>query len=428
MHDSDSRHTGLRCLWQSTAPDAPPTAPVQGSLSADVVVIGGGFTGLSTALHLAKQGARAVVLEAREIGYGGSGRNVGLVNAGMWVRPSVVVEALGAEHGHRLLTLLGEGPRLVFDLIGQHDIRCDPVHNGTLHCSPDRRGEAELLQRYTEWRELGAPVSLLSEAETVRRTGTGLYRSALLDARAGTIQPLSYARGLAGAAIAAGARIFTNSGALRWERDGTAWSVATRDGKVRADWIVVATGAYTDGLREDIRTQQIHLPYFNFATQPLPAELRQSILPGNHGIWDTRSVLRSFRLDRDGRLVVGSVGALSGWHERVHREWALRSARKAFPQLKAVRMEFGWDGTIDMTDDNLPRLHRIEPQVICITGYNGRGIAPGTVFGRELARYITGELPENQLPLPISDPRRAKFGSMREAVYRMGASAVHWIG
>lgn len=416
-----------RCLWQSTAPVAPPTREFEGVLTADVAVIGGGFTGLSTALHLAQQGVRAVVLEARQIGFGGSGRNVGLVNAGMWVRPRVVVQTLGPEYGYRLLSLLGNGPQLVFYLIAQHDIRCDPLHTGTLHCAPDRRGELDLQERYKQWRELGASVALLDAEETVRHTGSELYRCALLDARAGTIQPLAYARGLAAAAISAGADVFTDSRVLRWSRNGTLWDVQTDKGTLRANWIVMATGAYTEGLLDEVRTQQIHLPYFNFATQPLPEDLRREVLPNRHGVWDTCNVLRSFRLDRDGRLVVGSVGTLGGWHERIHRDWARRTVLKAFPRLQNVQLEFGWEGTIDMTDDNLPRLHQIDSKVLCITGYNGRGIAPGTVFGRELARYITGAVPESELPLPVSRPRAATLRTLREAAYRFGSSVVHLI-
>ncbi len=198
----DSRSHGL---WEKTAPAAPPTTALRGDHRSDVVVVGGGYTGLSTALHLAEAGAGVVLLEAAEIGFGGAGRNVGLVNAGMWVQPDVLVQTMGKDRGEALLDLLGGAPRLVFDLIEKHEIACEAVHRGTLHCAVGPAGLKELQEREAQWRRRGAAVELLDAAETARKTGTTAFAASLLDRRAGTIQPLAYARGLAHAAIAAGA-------------------------------------------------------------------------------------------------------------------------------------------------------------------------------------------------------------------------------
>jgi glycine/D-amino acid oxidase-like deaminating enzyme len=417
---------GHRCLWRATAPEPPPSGHLSGETAADVVVIGGGFTGLSAALHLAQGGAKTVLLEARDIGYGGSGRNVGLVNAGLWIKPSAVLETLGRDYGQRLISLLSEAPKLVFDLVAEHGIQCEASHTGTLHCAPDRRGATDLRERADEWIALGAPVRLLSADETSRLTGTSLYRCGLLDERAGTIQPLAYARGLARAAIAAGTRLFTQSAVKSWQRAGARWQVETERGRVQADWIVVATGAYTLGLTPALRTQQVHLPYFNFATDPLPQELRASVLPGINGIWDTLTVLRSIRRDRDGRLIVGSVGSVAGWHQGVHRAWASRLMRKAYPQLRGLEFTYAWDGVIDMTADRVPHLHKMNSHILCITGYNGRGIAPGTTLGRMLAGHILGKMSEQELPIPESEPRAATSRLLQEPLYRMGSLAAHW--
>lgn len=406
----------------------PPLAPLAQEISADVVVIGGGFTGTSAALHLAQQGANTVLVEAEEIGYGGSGRNVGLVNAGLWLQPNTVLERLGQQYGRRVISLLGQAPDLVFDLIARHQIQCEAVREGTLHCAPNRRGEADLRQRAAQWQALSAPVQLLDGAETERRTGSPLYRCSLFDPRAGTIQPLAYVRGLATAALRAGARVFIQSPVTAWHPLGAGWQIESGRGRVRADWVVVATGAYTLGLQPKIRAQQIHLPYFNFATDPLPEELRALVLPGKQGIWDTRTVLRSFRLDRDGRLIVGSVGSLAGRHKHVHQAWARRLVHRAFPKLGRVEFPYAWDGMIDMTADNLPHLHQFAPRVIAINGYNGRGIGPGTVFGRELARYVAGSITEQELPLPFSEPQSVASRGVRETLYRLGSLAVHWAG
>src|SRR5690606_7013225 len=198
-------------LWEKTAPPAPATAALAGERKAEVAVVGGGYTGLSAALHLADAGVGVVLLEAAEIGFGGAGRNVGLVNAGMWVKPDILVATLGPAKGEPLLELLGDGPRRVFELIEKHGIACEATRNGTLHCAVGKAGLKELEEREAQWQRRGAPVELLSAAEAAAKIGTAAYAGALLDHRAGTVQPLAYARGLARAALAAGATIHTGS-------------------------------------------------------------------------------------------------------------------------------------------------------------------------------------------------------------------------
>src|SRR5262249_54218572 len=157
------------------------------------------------------------------------------------------------------------------------------------------------------WRRRGAPVEVLNAEVTRAKIGGGDYAGALLDKRAGTIQPLAYVRGLARVALGAGAKIFTQSPALAACKDGSRWQIDTKAGLVRADWVIVATDAYAQGPWSQVRQEQIHLPYFNFATEPLSNNLEASILPERQGAWDTKQVLSSFRFDRAGRLVFGSV-------------------------------------------------------------------------------------------------------------------------
>ncbi len=415
-------------LWGRTAPPPPPTAALSGARDVDVVIVGAGYTGLSAALHLAEGGARVVVLEADQIGTGGSGRNVGLVNAGMWVMPDDLPSVLGSVHGDRLLDVLGNGPRLVFDTVAKYGLECEARPNGTLHCAVGRSGLAELEKRAEQWQRRGAPVRLLSAAEAAARVGTDLYAGALLDERAGTIQPLAYARGLARVAQAAGAEIFTGSAVTGYVEDGSRWRVTTANGSVTADWIIVATNAYTTAPWPEIRREIVHLPYFNFATAPLSEAQQARILPGGEGAWDTRSVLTSFRMDAAGRLVLGSVGALRNSGRAVHRAWARRALRRLFPEIAEVPFEHEWFGWIGLTDTNLPRFHRLAPRVVTFCGYNGRGISPGTVFGRCLARLVLGQVSEGDLPLPVTDPTRHSFRMAHEAVYEYGAQAAHLVG
>ncbi|RWC25360.1 MAG: FAD-binding oxidoreductase [Mesorhizobium sp.] len=419
---NDPRSHGL---WQATAPEPPTTASLDADVSADVVVVGGGYTGMSCALHLAEGGRKVVLLESREIGFGGAGRNVGLINAGLWLMPDDMFAALGPVHGERLLRLLGDGPALVMDIIDRHRIDCELERSGTLHCAVGPAGLKEIKEREAQWQRRGAPVRVLDAAQTKARLGTPAYCGALLDERAGTLQPLAYARGLAQACLRAGVTIHTSSPVVAADPKGDGWTVRTAGGAVDAEWVVVATDAYGTGPWRSTRTEQVHLPYFNLATQPLDVDLLRTILPGREGAWDTRTILSSFRLDRSGRLVFGSVGALRNTGTAIHKAWARRALAKLYPQLGSIAFDHEWYGQIGMTTDALPRFHKFGRNVVSFSGYNGRGISPGTVFGRELALLILGEQSEAQLPLPSSDLVEIPFIRAREAWYEIGAQIAH---
>lgn len=421
---NDPRSHGL---WEKTAPQPPVTPALQGAAVADVVVVGGGFTGQSAALHLAECGVDVVLLEAREIGFGGAGRNVGLINGGMWVMPKELPGVLGTTYGERLLDLLGNAPLLVRELVEKNDIPCE-IENGTLHCAVGEKGLAEIRERCEQWAALGAPVRIFDAEETARRTGSTAYSGALLDTRAGTIQPLAYVRGLAAAARKAGARLHTESPVVATERSNGKWVVKTPQGSVTTSWIVVATEAYSTGPWQIVRDEQIYLPYFNFATRPLGDNLQKSILPGREGCWDTKEILSSFRMDKAGRLVFGSVGALRGTGTAIHRAWAKRSLKRLFPQLGDTEFECEWYGQIGMTDNAVPRFHKFAENVVGFSGYNGRGIAPGTAFGKVIAQHILGEIAEAELPLPLTEPKAQAFRAAKEAYYEAGAQIAHFAG
>lgn len=425
--NGDPRSHGL---WEASAPPAPATTPLLGDATADVAIIGAGFTGSSAALHAAELGASVVVLEAMEIGFGASGRNVGLVNAGMWVMPSVLLRALGPIHGPRLLAMLADAPSLVFDLVQRHGIACEAMREGTLHCAVGAQGLAEVRERARQWQQQGAPVDLCDARTTQALTGTRAYTGSLLDRRAGTIQPLAYARGLAAAAMRAGARLHTHTRVTSAQSSDGRWHLTTEGGHtVSANWIVVATDAYTapEGLWGGLRKEQVKLPYFNLATAPLSGDVAANILPQRQGAWDTRQVLSSFRFDAAGRLVFGSVGALVGAGRAIHRDWGRRALARLYPQLVGVPFEHEWYGTIGMTADALPRFHQLDRNVVSFSGFNGRGIAPGTVLGRELARLVTGAQGVADLPLPVTPLVQAPMRVVRELGYETGAQLLHLV-
>jgi glycine/D-amino acid oxidase-like deaminating enzyme len=399
-----------------------------GEISADAVVVGAGFTGLSAALHLAEQGLRVAVLEAAQIGFGGSGRNVGLVNAGMWVMPSTLIGVLGDVNGARLLEQLGDAPSLVFELVERYKMDCQAVRNGTLHCAVGAEGLRDITERSRQWEALGAPVKLLDAEATYLKVGTRAFSGSLLDLRAGTIQPLAYARSLARAAMSQGASIFTRSPVVAADDLGDQWRIRTPDGYVAAPWVIVATNAYSRNVWESLRTELVRLPYFNLATAPLTDELKRAILPDREGLWDTCSVLSSLRLDHAGRLIFGSVGALRGTGTAIHGGWGRRALATLFPQLRHVKFEHKWYGWIGMTANSLPRFHCLGRNIYSMSGYNGRGIAPGTTFGRDLARLVSGQVTATDLSLPVSDMTRPGFRVIKEAYYEIGSQVAHVVG
>ena len=411
-------------LWKVTAPPPPSLRKLIDKITVDVAVIGGGYTGLSAALHLAEAGKEVALLEAREIGFGGAGRNVGLVNAGLWLMPEDVEKKIGPEHGSRLIDVLGHSPDLVFKLIEKHSIPCEAIRKGTLHCAHSPGGYRSLQQRELQWKARGAPVKLLSRKEAAPKIGSDAFFGALLDKRAGTVQPLAYAYGLAKAAQQAGASLYIESPVLDYSRKKDVWRLSTPEGTIIAGSVILAVQGYPDFAFMDHKKAIIPFNFFQFATPPLPDEVRRTILPGGQGAWDTNLILSSYRLDQAGRLIVGSVGQVESMGYRLHEKWALRTIDKVFPQIGKTSLEYAWNGCIAMTVDHLPRFHIFDTNMVTVTSYNGRGIGPGTVFGQLLAKYIL-DGSEQDIPLPVKKQRSVFMRGLRGAWYEVGARAYH---
>ncbi|MXQ07293.1 FAD-dependent oxidoreductase [Alphaproteobacteria bacterium GH1-50] len=403
-------------LWDVTAEERDMGQPLDGDAVADLAVVGGGFTGLATALFAAERGMSVHVVEAGRIGQGGSGRAVGLVNAGVWHPPDAVRRSLGDVYGPRFIRLFGDAPERVFSLIERHQIRCEATRNGTIHAAHAPRAMAGLAARHDAWSRLGAPVRLLTRDEVAERTGSTAFHGGLLDDRAGTINPMGYARGLARAARAAGAVISVETPVRALSRDGAGWCVTTGRGAVRAGRVVLATNAYTGSLWPGLDRVFTPISYFQLATRPL-GDIADRILPGGEGLWDTGRIMFSLRKEAGNRLVIGSMGAVIGSAERgLSRSWALRRLSRLFPDLGPVAFEEAWSGRIAMTPDHLPRLCRLDDGVFTAIGYNGRGITTGTVMGDVLARLAAGETPED-LPLPLTTPRPVRSAGVMAPLY-----------
>lgn len=392
-------------LWDASAIESDYANHMDGDGETDLAIVGGGFTGLSTALHAATAGHDCLVLEAKQIGFGGSGRNVGLVNAGLWLPPQDVRAKLGDERGSGLVRLLGDAPDYVFSLIEKYQIRCEANRSGTIHAAHSPKGFAELSRRAEEWDRLGAPVDLLSKEEAAQKIGTKVFYGGLLDHRAGTINPMGYVRGLARAAIAAGARINTGVTVQGLSREGDRWKVKTDRGTLTAKTVVIGTNAYSSDLWPGLRDTFTLIHFFQLSTEPL-GNRAAYILPHGQGLWDTGPIMFSLRRDNYGRIAIGSMGMLIGGKTGLSKRWAARNLRRLFPELGPIAFENAWHGKIAMTPDHLPRIHRLAEGLYTPIGYNGRGITPGTMFGKAMAGLISGEKEDN-LPLPITELKSA---------------------
>jgi glycine/D-amino acid oxidase-like deaminating enzyme len=380
----------LQSLWSVTAPPGPVCSPLAGAQRAQAAVIGAGYTGLSAALHLAEAGREVLVLEAADIGERASGLNGGQVIPGVKVDPDNLEAMLGPHAGGRLVATVAAGPDLVFDLIARYGIQCDAMRSGWIQPATAQAALAQLARRAEQWSRRGAAVEVLSRRELLQLTGSARYCGGLLDRRGGTVQPLAYVRGLAHALLRSGGRICTHSPALRLTRTAGAWSIETPAGSVSAPLVVIATNAYTDSISDELRRTLVPVPSFQVATAPIPASLRSTILPDGQAASDTSHLLRYFRLDAGGRLVLGTRGTFARVPALRDVRFHYRAVHEIYPQLRGIAFEYHWGGMVAMTRDHLPHLHELAPGLLAGLGYNGRGVAMATVMGRLLARRALG--------------------------------------
>lgn len=412
-----------RCLWEAVLPPAQ-TGKARLPARTQVCVIGGGITGLSAAIRLLERGYHVVLLDAHQVGHGGSGRNVGLVNAGTWIKPDDVEQTLGSEVGKRLNQVLGEAPAKVFDTIARHAINCQARHQGTLHMAHNASGVADLQARQQQWSRRGAPVELLTGTRCREYCGTDKVSAALLDHRAGTLNPMAYTRGLADTVERLGGNLCQETPVTGLQREGSGWRVTTHAGSVEADKVVISTGAYTEGDWNTLKANYFRGYYLQVASTPLSGPAADAILPHAQGSWDTRTVLSSIRRDDQGRLLLGSLGRLDNKPAWFVRSWADRIQRHYFPELGKVEWECHWTGAIDFTPDHLMRLYEPAAGLIAVTGYNGRGNTTGTVLGAAMADFlINGQAAD--LPMPFSSSRPVSLPGLRTGLYEAGFSLYH---
>jgi glycine/D-amino acid oxidase-like deaminating enzyme len=392
-----------RPLWPATAASAPELRPLDGAQQAEVAIIGGGFTGLSTALALATRGVAVTLLEAEAVGAGASGANGGQVIPGLRHFVADLVATYGETLGRRLHAHGAGDADATFALIAQHGIACDATRQGWLQVADNPAELAACRQRCAAWAEWGAPVRMLDAEEVRHLTGAVGYLGGWMDARGGSVQPLSLARGLARAALAAGARIHAPARVTAIAPDGRDWRLATATGSLLARRVLLATNASGGGLWPGLAACMMPVWSFQTATAPLPADT--PVLPGGQVVSDTRRVLRYWRCDAAGRLVVGGKGTLRaprGPHSFGVPE---RMRARLYPALPHTAPAFWWGGRIAITPDRLPRLFGLGEGVFAVLQDNGKGVGWCTATGPVLADLLCGA-DARDLALPPVTPLR----------------------
>lgn len=415
-----------QCLWNMTAPNIDAYSQMSSDTQAAVCIIGGGYTGLSAAIHLAEKGVKVVLLESQTIGSGGSGKSVGLVNAGTWARPDDLNISLGEVAGERLTQALGQAPSLVFDLIKRYDIDAQATQAGNLHMAHNAKGEIDVDIRYEQLRRRGANVEVLTGSKCHEYCGTTSINKALLDHRAGTINPLAYVRGLAKVATNLGVTIYEHSGVEALEKVDGHWYARTAKARVKSERVIIATNAYSEGEWTEIAKTFYLVYYYQIASEPLSGEAAERILPYKTGAWDTRLALSSFRRDDDNRLLLGTVGGMQMKPKSFYQAWANAVQKSYYPDLPAFNWQYEWCGSFGFTQDHIFRVMEPDEGLLTATAYNGRGITTGTLMGKCFAEYIlTGN--RDSIPIPFKTLEEAKipFGSLKSSFTELGLTLYH---
>ncbi|WDD93230.1 FAD-binding oxidoreductase [Burkholderia sp. FERM BP-3421] len=409
-------------LWAATTLPRQAAPPISAPLSIDVAVIGGGFTGLSAALHLAQSGIKVALFEAHEIAHRASGRNGGQVVPGFKPTPSALIARFGAERAARMMRFAYRNADELFELVERYRIDCDAARGGWIQGAYSDMSARYLRARAEEINMHGGDVEYLERDAMAAATGSTFWPAGLLERRAGAVHPLAYARGFANAAIACGAIIHEHSHVSAVIPTGSRIALTVNGYLVHARQVILATDAYTDRLWPAVAQSYVTVSSAQIATDPLPSALRDVVMPRRAGISETRKITYYCRIDPEGRFVIGGRGRSAETLDPATRAQLRNAAIKRYPELADATWPHGWVCRVGMTIDDLPRLHRLADGVWTAYGYCGRGVAMGTALGRVLAQAVRGH-DVAQLDFPVTPISRLPLYPARQ----LGAAlAINW--
>jgi len=363
---------------------------LQGETCTDVCVIGAGYTGLSTALHLRQRGYSVTVLEANKVGWGASGRNGGHVGTGQRSGQDELEKLVGLDHAKALWQLGLEAVDTVCQLIREHQIDCE-LKQGNLHVASKAKecaglqAEVEHLQRVYDYQQ----ISYVDKSELSQLTsGTG-FHAGLLDAGSRHLHPLNYALGLAAAAAGLGARIHEGSRVLSYS-EGDKIRVKTDSGEVQAQYLVLACNGYLEKLEPRAAGRIMPINNYMLATEPLQEDLARRLIRDDTSMTDSLFVVNYWKLSADNRLLFGGGETYSRRFPADIKNFVRKCMLRIYPELTETRIDYGWGGTLAITMNRMPDFGRLSPRVMYAHGYSGHGVPIATLAGKLLAEVISG--------------------------------------
>jgi gamma-glutamylputrescine oxidase len=377
--------------YAETAAVRPPRETAHGELTADVCIVGGGYTGLSAALHLAEAGFDVILLEAHRVGWGASGRNGGQCASGQRREQDELEERYGHETARKLWEFGAEAKALVCALTEKHSIECE-ITPGVLHTFHRERFVAH-GRAYVEKlaREYGYPHARFLDREEIRATvASPAYFGGVQDDGAFHLHPLKYALGLAAAAEAAGAKIFEGTRVTDMA-SGPRAVVRTQSAQVTCGHVLIACNGYLGGLAPQVAARVMPINNFIVATEPLGEAGAKALIANDAAVADSRNVINYFRLSRDHRLLFGG-GESYGYRFPADIAATVRKPMLGvFPQLKDIGIDYAWGGTLAITMSRMPALQRLSDNVLSASGYSGHGVTIATLAGKICAEAIAGQ-------------------------------------
>ena len=382
-------------------------AKLNNGLTADVCIIGGGFTGLSTALHLAEQGKDVVLLEAEKISWGASGRNGGHVGTGQRKGQEDLEKRYGIDIAQKLWSLGFDSADLVRNLIEKHQIQCE-LKQGILQLASKKRDVEYMRQSAVKLQnDYGYEhVRFIEKDEVDQMVGTSNYFAGQLDSASYHLHPLKYALGLADAALKAGARLFEHSRVTSYKQDTQTREVVvhTDSGKVQAKTLVLACNGYLGKLEPKMAGKIMPINNFVMATEPLGEELAKQLVRDDVAVQDSLFVLNYWKLSQDNRLIFGGGENYTSKFPTDIKSFVRQYLLKIYPQLESTAIEYGWGGTLAVTLNRMPHYGKLDSNIYYAQGYSGHGVPTATMAGKLLAEEICGGSERfklvSQLPTP----------------------------
>lgn len=366
-----------------SAPPAPATQQLTGARQVDFLLVGGGYGGLLTAIELAERGAQVAVIEAAEIGTGGSGRNHGQCIPIFRYLDPAILPVKGAD-------LLANAGQLVFERIRKYDMQCEAVQKGTLTAAYNPRTIATTRAAQAKYGRLGKSERYYDPEEIAALTGTKVFSGGWAHRDGGHVNPLAYVRELARVALSRGVEIFTQSPMVSVKRDNGRWNVHTPDGEIHAKTVGLTTDAYSNGAVPAAVTKGFFpLTSYAIASRPLTAEQRAAVMPSGMNFGDTHHDPMFFRIDAAGRIITGGLRE-PGRGSRFDYTAAFMTRRlgKLWPILADLEWDFMWTGVVSMALDQTPSIQKLDDGLWSLSGWSGRGVPTSAALSRAFARTL----------------------------------------